>query len=142
MQQSFLQRNALASALSVALFSPLAVSAQQAEAQQTDPSATTEQATANDKQARTLDTVTVTGSRIKRAQIEGPAPVTIITGEQMKKEGFATVYDALQTLTEAIGNVEQDYSWVSSSVRAAPSMRERCAASGGTGLLRWRSTAP
>jgi outer membrane receptor protein involved in Fe transport len=120
MQQSFLQRNALASALSVALFSPLAVSAQQAEAQQTDPSATTEQATANDKQARTLDTVTVTGSRIKRAQIEGPAPVTIITGEQMKKEGFATVYDALQTLTEAIGNVEQDYSWGSSSVNAYP----------------------
>lgn len=118
MQQSTLQRNALASALALTLFSPFAVSAQQIDAQQTDTTGT-EQSSA-DKDANTLDAVTVTGSRIKRADIEGPAPVTIITGEQMKKEGFATVYDALQTLTEAIGDVEQDYAWGSSSVNAYP----------------------
>jgi len=118
MQQSTFQRNALASALAVALFSSFAASAQE---QTTDASATgTQPEAATDSKARTLDTVTVTGTRIKRAQIEGPAPVTIITGEQMKKEGFATVYDALQTITEAIGNVEQDYSWGSSSVNAYP----------------------
>ena len=118
MQQSTLQRNALASALALALFSPFAVSAQQAETQ-TDTSTTTQPAE-QDQEARTLDAVTVTGSRIKRAEIEGPAPVTIITGEQMKKEGFATVYDALQTLTEAIGNVQNDYDWGQSSVNAYP----------------------
>lgn len=119
MQQSTLQRNALASALALALLSPFAASAQQAEPQQTDPSTAAEPAE-KDGKARTLDTVTVTGSRIKRAEIEGPAPVTVITGEQIKKEGFATVYDALQTLTEAIGNVQQDYQWGQSSVNAYP----------------------
>lgn len=119
MQKSNLQRNALASALAMALL-PFAVSAQQSDAQQTDPNATTAQATAADKEASTLDAVTVTGSRIKRSEIEGPAPVTVITAEQMKKEGFATVYDALQTITEAIGNVEQDYNWGQTSVNAYP----------------------
>lgn len=111
MNHTRLHRNALASALTLALFAPLAAHAQAAndtEAKQSKTAATD------------IDEVVVTGSRIKRSTIEGPAPVTVITGEQMKKEGFATVYDALQTLTEAIGNVEQDYSWGSSSVNASP----------------------
>ena len=118
MQQSTLQRNALASALALALFSPLGASAQ--DQTQPDTTTTAEQPAEQNEKARTLDAVTVTGSRIKRASIEGPAPVTIITGEQMKKEGFATVYDALQTLTEAIGNVQNDYDWGQSSVNAYP----------------------
>jgi len=68
----------------------------------------------------TLDAISVTGSRIKRAVAEGPAPVTVITAEQMKREGFATVYDALLTVTEALGEVEPDLRWGQSSPNAYP----------------------
>jgi len=121
MQQSTLQRNALASALALALFAPLAVSAQQTQPQ-TDPNATTQQSQQESKgqKATEIDKVVVTGSRIKRAEVEGPSPVTVITAEQIKKEGFATVYDALQTLTENLGNVQNDYDWGQSSVNAYP----------------------
>lgn len=48
----------------------------------------------------TLDQVTVVGSRIKRVDIEGPAPITVITREDIEREGFQTVGDMLQTLTQ------------------------------------------
>jgi len=67
-----------------------------------------------------IDGITVTGSRIKRAATEGPAPITVITSEQMKREGFATVHDALSTLTEAIGPIEPDSRWGQSSSNAYP----------------------
>lgn len=47
-----------------------------------------------------LDSVTVVGSRIKRAEIEGPAPVVVISRDQIDREGFQTVGDMLQTLTQ------------------------------------------
>ncbi|MCI4569104.1 TonB-dependent receptor [Lysobacter sp. CFH 32150] len=130
MTNSQFHRNALASALALVLFAPIAAQAQaqttpanQSEEQRLDELTPDEQAAKDNtakKPTNTLDTVVVTGSRIKRAEIEGPAPVTVITGEQMKKEGFATVYDALQTLTEAIGNVQNDYDWGQTSVNAYP----------------------
>lgn len=61
--------------------------------------------------AQDLDAVTVTGSRIKRATVEGPAPVNVITGEQIRKEGFVTVHDMLATLTEATGTLEAASQW-------------------------------
>lgn len=54
----------------------------------------------NSAPASLLDTVTVVGSRIKRAEIEGPAPVTIITRADIDREGFQTVGDMLQSLTQ------------------------------------------
>ncbi len=107
-----LQYSPLAAALFLAMAVALPAAAQDAPAQ--------EETAPADGKAKTLDTVAVTGSRIKRSDIEGPAPVTVITGEQMKKEGFATVYDALQTITEAIGNVQNDYDWGQTSVNASP----------------------
>lgn len=47
--------------------------------------------------------VIVTGSRIKRAETEGPAPVTTMTREQLDREGFTTVYEALFSLTQSTG---------------------------------------
>ena len=94
MQHSNFHRNAMASALALALFSPFAARAQAQEAppaEQADAPAQTE----TDESAKTLDAVTVTGSRIKRAEVEGPAPVTVITGELIRTEGFNTVYVAL-----------------------------------------------
>ncbi len=52
----------------------------------------------------------VTGSRIKRAEIEGPSPVTVITAQQMENEGHATVFEALETLVMAGGAVETELS--------------------------------
>lgn len=54
--------------------------------------------------------VQVTGSRIKRAEIEGPSPVTVITSEQMENEGFVTVFEALDSLVMASGSVETELS--------------------------------
>jgi len=55
-----------------------------------------------------LDAVEVVGSRIKRAEIEGPSPVTVITAAQIEAEGFNTVYDALNTLTQTTGSFQNE----------------------------------
>lgn len=88
---------ALAISTALALFAAYAPAyAQGAEAAATeraDEAATVEE-------AEQLDTITVTGSRIPRAQVEGPAPVVTITADDIQREGFNTVSDALQTLTQ------------------------------------------
>ena len=61
-------------------------------------------------EAKDLETVYVTGSRIKRAQLEGPSPITIITAQQIENEGHATVFEALETLVMAGGAVETELS--------------------------------
>ncbi|MET0130453.1 MAG: TonB-dependent receptor [Stenotrophomonas chelatiphaga] len=55
---------------------------------------------AGGKNATTLDRVSVVGSRIKRTDVEGPAPVTVISRAEIDREGFQTVGDMLQTLTQ------------------------------------------
>ncbi len=99
------QRRRLVAAIIMGLAVPamtLAASAAAAPLQQStdaDPPAPA------DKTARTLDKVEVTGSRIKRAEVEGPSPVVVITAEDIKKEGFTTVAEALGTLTQYTGAV-------------------------------------
>lgn len=53
-----------------------------------------------------LDTVQVTGSRIPRAQVEGPAPVTVVTAEQIKSAGFTSVPDVLRSLSQNSGSTQ------------------------------------
>jgi iron complex outermembrane recepter protein len=67
-------------------------------------------AAAEDEVASELDRITVTGSRIKRVDVEGPSPVTVIDAAQIQREGFTTVFEVLNSLTQATGNiqVEQD----------------------------------
>ena len=48
----------------------------------------------------TLDKVVVTGSRIKKVDVEGPAPITVITAEEIQAQGFNTIYEALNTLSQ------------------------------------------
>ncbi len=55
-----------------------------------------------------LDRIAVTGSRIKRTDLEGPAPVVVLTAQQMEKEGFTTVYEALNSLTQNVSNIQDD----------------------------------
>ncbi|WP_147653988.1 TonB-dependent receptor [Vulcaniibacterium gelatinicum] len=57
-----------------------------------------------------IDTVTVTGSRIPRAQIEGPAPITVVTAEQIQANGFTTVPDILRSLTQNSGETQSQQS--------------------------------
>mgnify|MGYP000980203346 CR=1 FL=1 len=63
------------------------------------------QSTDND-QTKQLDTVQVTGSRIPRAQVEGPAPVTVVTAEQIQSAGFTSVPDVLRSLSQNSGTVQ------------------------------------
>lgn len=82
--------------MSSLLLSPLAVQAQSSNAGEgADPPRT-----------RDLDAVTVTGSLIPRAQVEGPSPVTTITAEQIQAQGFTTVFDALRSLPVSNGSVQ------------------------------------
>lgn len=57
-----------------------------------------------------LEAMTVTGSRIRRTQVEGPAPVTVLTARDFQTRGFATLYDALRTLNQSTGVVEGELS--------------------------------
>ena len=61
-----------------------------------------------DEDAAELDAIVVTGSRIKRTEVEGPSPVVVLTSEQMEQEGFTTVYEALNSLTQNVGNTQDD----------------------------------
>ena len=51
------------------------------------------------QEATTLDRIEVTGSRISRAEIEGPAPVTVISREQLEVSGQPTVAEFLRNQT-------------------------------------------
>lgn len=98
--RKILTRSLLANATHLALM----LVAGSAFAQQADAPANASEAPVE------LDKVEVVGSRIKRAQIEGPSPVTIINAEQIEREGFVTIADALGTLTQNSGTIqgEQD----------------------------------
>jgi outer membrane receptor protein involved in Fe transport len=95
-----IRKNRLAQCLALALALPLAASA---FAQSTESTSQDDQ-----DEDTTLEEVVVTGSRIKRSEVEGPAPVTVITAQQIEREGHATVYDALNTLTQSNGSIQNE----------------------------------
>jgi outer membrane receptor protein involved in Fe transport len=55
-----------------------------------------------------LDAVQVTGSRIPRAQIEGPAPIVTITSQDITNNGFATVAEVMTSLTQNLGSLDNN----------------------------------
>ncbi len=83
-------RRPLVLALAAALSAPALVLAQSSSSNDDD----------DKKKDAELDRITVVGSRIKRAEVEGPAPVTVITREDIDREGYQTVADILQTLNQ------------------------------------------
>ncbi|WP_242106902.1 TonB-dependent receptor plug domain-containing protein [Luteimonas aquatica] len=99
----------LGTALLAALLLPGAALAQDAAQQQTSDPQAAGAADADSKEATNLDKVSVVGSRIKRSEIEGPSPVTILSSEQIEREGFNTVQDALETLTQATGDAQNEF---------------------------------
>lgn len=60
--------------------------------------------------ATRLEAIQVTGSRIPRSQIEGPAPVTVITASDIKASGFASVPDVLRAITQNGGETQSQQS--------------------------------
>ena len=90
------RRSRLTAALLTSLMLPAGLAL--AQEQQDNDAAPT--ASATNASTTNLDRVSVVGSRIKRAEIEGPAPVTVITRADIDREGFQTVGDMLQTLSQ------------------------------------------
>ncbi|HET9050016.1 MAG TPA: TonB-dependent receptor [Chiayiivirga sp.] len=89
--------NAVRAGLVVGAFGVLSLGAVSAQAQDQDQ-AQTQQAT--DK-AQTLDRIEVTGSRLKRADIEGATPVIVIDRAQIDLSGDVSVADVLRDSTFA-----------------------------------------
>jgi iron complex outermembrane receptor protein len=58
---------------------------------------------ANAQQAASIEKIEVTGSNIKRVDQEGPAPVQVITREQIERNGSNTVSDVLRYLPSNSG---------------------------------------
>ena len=59
-----------------------------------------------DKSARTLDTVTVSGSLINNAQIQTATPTVTITADEIRSQGFDDVEDVLQNSVFSVGSVQ------------------------------------
>ena len=57
-----------------------------------------------------IEGVQVTGSRIPRAQVEGPAPITVITADDIQAGGFTSVPDVMQSLTQNGGQTQSEQS--------------------------------
>ncbi|QYK03705.1 TonB-dependent receptor domain-containing protein [Shewanella zhangzhouensis] len=53
-----------------------------------------------------VERIEVTGSRISRTDMEIATPVTVITADDMKDQGFITAFDALQGLSQNTGTVQ------------------------------------
>ncbi|MGE5625269.1 MAG: TonB-dependent receptor plug domain-containing protein [Bacillota bacterium] len=88
-------RYALAAGAVTALSAPAAFAA--------DATTTTDQNASNANQTSTaqLGKIEVTGTRIKRTDVETAQPVTIITAAQLKQTGLTSIGDILQTVTQA-----------------------------------------
>lgn len=97
-----MKQRVLVSSIIMGLYASLAVGsamAQSADDQQEKKKETTQ-----------LTGVTVTGSLIPKAQIETASPTLTITSDEMKKQGFSNVYDALRSLPTAQGAVQDNQS--------------------------------
>lgn len=57
------------------------------------------------KEDEGVERVTITGSRIKRTELEGAVNVMSITADDMIKSGYTNVYDALSNISAATGSI-------------------------------------
>jgi iron complex outermembrane receptor protein len=92
------QPHQLALVISVMLF---AGAANTAFAQVAEPATSSPDTAAQD--AKTMETVTVTGSHIKRAQISGVGPVTVIDAEAIERSGAVSIESVLQRMSASAG---------------------------------------
>ncbi|SEK87335.1 iron complex outermembrane recepter protein [Pseudoxanthomonas sp. GM95] len=88
MQNSFRRSVGMRSTLASAIMSSLLLTAAATASAQTQAE--------GENTTKTLDQVTVTGSRIRGAQIENQQPVQVITRKQIEQSGFTSIADLLQ----------------------------------------------
>jgi len=77
----------------------------------------------NDEEPAKLEKFEVTGSRIKRLDIEGPAPVVVIDRKEIQQSGFRTLGDYVQSLpfnTGSTNSVVQTSSFTRGAATANP----------------------
>jgi outer membrane receptor protein involved in Fe transport len=55
-----------------------------------------------------LSKISVTGSRIKRTDIEGPQPLVVITSDDIDQGGFLSVYEAVSSVAQNTGQTVMD----------------------------------
>ena len=55
-----------------------------------------------------LSKISVTGSRIKRTDVEGPQPLPIITSDDIDQGGFLSVYEAVASVAQNTGQTVMD----------------------------------
>lgn len=109
-----MKRKLLTKAVCLALALPciplvaLAQDAATADQQQQDAQTAGKQA--EDRDAKNLDTVVVTGSRIPRASQETASPTYSITAEEIQKQGFRNVSDVLRAQPLSTGAVQDNQS--------------------------------
>ena len=63
---------------------------------------------ASDSDTVELTKVSVTGSRIKRTDIEGPQPLVVITSDDIDQGGFLSVYEAVASIAQNTGQTVMD----------------------------------
>ncbi|WP_420007993.1 TonB-dependent receptor plug domain-containing protein [Xanthomonas sacchari] len=76
------------------------------------------QSRTDDDTGKTLATVSVTGSNIKRSDSEGPNPVQVLGRQQLERSGKLTVADALRSISANTGNASNETTnngWASGS---------------------------
>ena len=93
-----MRRTTLATAIVWGILGGLAASPARAQETPADSS--------QNGETSSLETITVTGSRIPRAEVEGPAPVTVITAAQIKDAGLTSIPDVLRSLSQNSGTVQ------------------------------------
>jgi iron complex outermembrane receptor protein len=62
---------------------------------------------AADDSAEEVERIEITGSRIKRTDIENAVPITVISADDMVRQGFSNVQDALASLSSVTGTMNQ-----------------------------------
>ena len=124
MRNNVFHRSMLASSLALALMAPQAFA--HGATASTAQDSTASQASPNDapstKKAVQLKKVVVTGSLIPRSEIEGAAPVVVITGQQIKAQGFTTLYEFLDALPQVAPPDwrTRESTWGNTAVNARP----------------------
>lgn len=122
-----MNRTLLATAICASLFAAGSAYAQttpSTQGQSGQAPATAQNSTNTSKKKekeKTLQTVTVTGSLIPQSQIETANPVITVTAQDIKKQGFANVYEALRAQPLSTGAVQTSDSARDSRHKRRPS---------------------
>lgn len=108
-----MRRHVLAAAVSgFSLLAAVPALAQQADELDNTPE---ENAGVTDASAPAAESVTdqivVLGSRIPRTQVEGPAPVTTITADDILKQGYEDIPALMRSLTQNVGSTQSTQSY-------------------------------